>query len=78
MNTKLITTEQMLDVVKREPNEEHEVSLCMGPILRSTHWMQYDTERGLFRNSTDWIHYDWFTEAELLQLYAGQWWVWYY
>jgi hypothetical protein len=45
-----------------------------GGILRSTHWLIYDSSKDEFGNSTDWGEYGWYTEAEMLEMYAGHWW----
>ena len=66
---KWITTEQMLEALKN-----HEYTHYLGGMLRSTHWLEYDSKKNLFGHSTDWRDYDWCTEAELLDAYAGHWW----
>ena len=75
MEKNLITTEQLLEAVKNDPNNEQEYSLFLGGgFLRSTHWFIYDPANKLFGHTREWP-YDWFTEAELLNLYAGYRWV---
>ena len=71
---KWIKTGQMLEDLKNEPDNEQEYTLNLGGILRSTHWFEYDSKKNLFGNSTDWFHYDWYTETEFLEIYAGCWW----
>ena len=69
-----ITTEQMLQALKNDPNNEHEYTHYLGGILRSTHWLVYDSKKNQIGDSTDWREYDYYTEAEFLQDYAGHRW----
>ena len=71
---KWITTEQMLEALKNDPDNEHEYTHYLGGMLRSTHWLEYDSKKNLFGHSTDWYEYDWYTETEFLSDYAGHWW----
>lgn len=71
MEKNLISTEQLLEAVKNDPNNEQEYSLFLGGgFLRSTHWFIYDPANKLFGHTRDWPH-DWFTETELLNRFAG-------
>ena len=74
MEKKWITTEQMLEALKNDPDNEHEYNLSLvGGFLSSTHWMVYDSETRMFGHSRD-IHYNWYSEAEFLEMYSGcQW-----
>lgn len=72
---KWIKTEQMLEALKNDPDNEQEYTHYLGGILRTTHWLIYDSKKILFGNSTDWSNYDWYTEAEFLQYYSGHWWL---
>lgn len=75
MEKKWITTEQMLELLKNDPDNEHEYNLAIaGGILRSTHWFVYNSEKKMFGHTRDWP-YDWFSESELLEYYAGCQWV---
>ena len=68
---KWITTEQMLEALKNDADNEHEYSLSLcGGILRSTHWFVYDSEEKRFGHTRDWP-YDWFSESEILESYSG-------
>ena len=71
---KWITTKQMLDALKNDPDNEHEYTHYLGGMLRSTHWCEYDSKKNLFGDSTDWYHSDWYTEEEFLHDYEGHWW----
>lgn len=71
---KWITTEQMLQTLKNDPDNEHEYTHYLGGFLRSTHWLIYDSLRDAFGDSTDWKDYGWYSEAEFLDAYAGHWW----
>lgn len=71
---KWIKTEQLLEDLKKDADNEQEYTHYLGGILRTTHWLIYDSKKGLFGYSTDWNDYDWFTEAEFLQIYAVHWW----
>lgn len=62
---KWIKTEQMLENLKNDPNNEQEYTHYLGGILRSTHWLIYDSEKSLFGHSTNWLHYDWYTENRI-------------
>ncbi|MBO7138975.1 MAG: hypothetical protein J6W19_00145 [Prevotella sp.] len=70
-----IKTEQMLEDLKNDPGYEHEYTHYLGGILRSTHWWIYNSKKKRFGHSTDWKYYGWFTEAEILEIYAGHWWM---
>ena len=72
---KWITTEQMLEALKNDPDNEQEYTHYLGGFLRSTHWLIYDSEKCQFGHSTNWLHYDWYTEAELQDVYKGHWWM---
>lgn len=72
---KWMKTEQMLEVLKNDPNNEQQYAHNLGGILRSTHWLEYNSEKNLFGDSTDWNNYAWYSEAEFLELYAGHWWM---
>ena len=70
-----IKTEQMLEALKNDPDNEQEYTHYLGGILRSTHWLIYDSKKKKhFGDSTDWFHYVWYTENEFLNAYAGHWW----
>lgn len=69
-----ITTEQMLDALKKDADNEQEYTLSLGGSFHSTHWLIFDSQREQFGNSTDGRYYDWFTEAGFLEYYAGRWW----
>ena len=66
-----ITTEQMLHALKDDPGNEQEYTRNLGGILRSTHWLIYDSEKNQFGDSTDWSNYVWYTEGEFLETFAG-------
>ena len=72
---KWITTEQMIDILKNDPDREHEYNLWLfGGFFTSTHWVVYDSKRQMIGHTRN-IGYDWYTEAEFLELYAGcKWW----
>lgn len=72
---KWITTEQMLENLKNDPDNEQEYTHYLGGILRSTHWLIYDSKKSLFGDSTDWDNYGWYTETEFLEAFAGHWWM---
>lgn len=69
-----INTEQMLQELKNDPDNEHEYTHHLGGILRSTHWLIYDSKKILFGDSCDWQNYEWYTESEFLHEYAGHRW----
>ena len=45
MEKKWIKTEQMLEVLKGEPDVEQQYCHYLGGILRSTHWLEYSSKR---------------------------------
>ena len=57
MEQKWIKTEELLENLLNEPGVEQQYVHYLGPILRSTHWLIYDAEKGLFGDSTDWDEY---------------------
>lgn len=71
---KWITTELMLEELKKDQDNEHEYTHYLGGILHSTHWLVYDSDKGVFGDSTDWRNYGWYTETEFLYFYAGHKW----
>ena len=75
MEKKWITTEQMLEILKSEPDSEQQYSHHLGGILRSTLWLEYSIDKNLYGESTNWFDYTWYTEAEFLEIHAGEWWM---
>ncbi|MBQ7427655.1 MAG: hypothetical protein IJV20_10470 [Prevotella sp.] len=74
MEKKWIKTEKMLEALRNDPDNEQEYTHHLGGILRTTHWLIYDSDKGQFGDSMDWGGYNWYTEAEFLKNYAGHWW----
>ena len=75
MEKKWIRTEQMLEVLKSEPDVEQQYCHTLGGILRSTHWLEYSSKTNLYGDSTDWNEYTWYSEAEFLAMHAREWWM---
>ena len=73
-NKKWITTEQMLEVLKNEPDTDQQYCHYICGILRSTHWLVYSSKKNKYGNSTN-INYDWYTKEEFLDIHAGEWWM---
>ena len=69
-----IKTKQMLEALKNDSDNEQEYTHFLGGILRSTHWLEYDSRKDKYGDSMDWREYDWYTEAEIIDRYAGHWW----
>ena len=69
------TTEQMLEVLKREPDVEQQYCHYLGGILRSTNWPQYSSKREQYGDSTNWLDNSWYTESEFLEVHAEEWWM---
>ncbi len=70
-----ITTEQMLQNLKTDAGHEHEYNLwlCNG-FVTSTHWVVYDSRKQMIGHTRN-NDYDWYTEVEFLEDYAGcKWW----
>ena len=66
MEKKWIKTEQMLEALKKDADNEQEYTHYLGGFLRSTHWLIYDSKKNQFGQSTNWFDYDWYTEEEFL------------
>ena len=64
MEKKWITTEQMLEILKSEPDSEQQYSHHLGGILRSTRWLEYSIEKNMYGESANWFDYTWYTEAD--------------
>ncbi len=75
MEKKWIKTDEMLNVLRMEPDTEQQYCHYLGGILRSTHWLKYSSKKDKFGNSTNWIDYAWYTEAEFLKFHADEWWM---
>ena len=69
-----ITTEQMLEELRNDADNEHEYRHYICGCLFSTHWLIYNSKRKRVGHSTDWSHYDWYSEAEFLEYHNGEWW----
>ena len=68
---KWMTTEQMIEVLKQDADNEHEYNLRLyNGFLTSTHWVVYDSKRQMIGHTRN-ISYDWYTETEFLEFYAG-------
>ena len=68
-----ITTEQMLEDLRNDPDNEQEYTHYICGLLRSTHWLMYSSEKDQYGHSMN-ISYDWYTKEEFLEIYAGHWW----
>lgn len=69
-----ITTEQMLENLKKDADNEHEYTKYLGGTLRSTHWLIYDSKKKLYGNSTEWNEYNWYTKDEFMAFNKNRWW----
>lgn len=69
-----ISTEEMLEALKNDPDNDQEYHHWIGGILFSTYFMKYDSHKNLFEVSLDWIEFEYYTEAEFLKDYAGHLW----
>ncbi|MBQ7691529.1 MAG: hypothetical protein IJT30_10140 [Muribaculaceae bacterium] len=69
-----IGTEQLIANLKNDPDNEQQYCHYICSCLSSTYWFEYCSEIGLFGVSTDWYHYDWLTETEMLEAFNGHWW----
>ena len=68
---KWFTTEQVIENLKNDANNEHEYNLWLcDRIVTSTHWVVYDAEKQMIGHTREY-DYDWYTEAEFLEYYAG-------
>ncbi|MCQ2292859.1 MAG: hypothetical protein MJZ54_02335 [Bacteroidaceae bacterium] len=73
MTDNWIITEEMLEMLCREPNHEMEFRHHIGGCLYSTLWIYYDDKLDLFF-LTDNLEYDEWTKQELLSFYKNGWW----
>lgn len=71
---KWITTEQMLENLRNEPDTEQQYCHHLGGILRSTHWLEYSSKKDQYGDSIN-ISYDWYTKEEFLKIHEGEWWM---
>ena len=71
---KWIMTEQMLENLENDPDNEQEYTYYIGGMLRSTHWLIFDSREGLFGDSKDCCDYEWYTKEEFLDAFDGQRW----
>ncbi len=70
-----ITTEQMLKTLKNAPDTEQEYNLWLcGGFLTSTHWVVFDSKKQMIGHTRN-NGYDWYTEVEFLEYYAGCYWL---
>ena len=72
---KWITTEQMLQTLKNDPDNEQQYCHYLGGCLRSTHWLEYSSKKNKYGDSTNWVDYTWYSEVEFLDIHAGEWWM---
>ena len=70
-----ITTEQMLEALKNDPDTEQQYCRYLGKHLRSTHWLEYSSKKNKYGDSTNWFDYTWYTEAEFVEMHAGNLWM---
>ena len=72
---KIIGTVDVLENLKRDPDVEQQYTHYLVGILRSTHWLEYSIEKNMYGESTNWFDYTWYTEADFLEIHAGEWWM---
>ena len=65
----------MLEILRQEPDTEQQYCHYLGGILRSTHWLEYSSEKDMFGDSTNWFDYTWYTETEFAEMHENQWWL---
>ncbi len=65
----------MLNELKKEPDTEQQYAHTLGGYLCTTHWLEYSSDKNLFGDSMNWFDYEWYTEAEFLEYFAGEWWM---
>ena len=75
MKENWLTTEQMLEILKQEPDTEQQYCHHLGGILRSTHWFEYSSMKKHIGDFTNRFDYCWYSEAEYLGIHAGEWWM---
>ena len=70
-----ITTEQMVEALKKDAGREHEYNLWFpNGFLTSTHWAVYDSKKQMIGHTRE-NCYDWYTEEEFRKFYGGyRWW----
>ncbi len=74
MESKWIKTEEMLEMLRNNPNQEQEYRHLIGGFFVTTHWLVYDSNKNMFKDSMELSEYAWYTEEELLKEYKNHWW----
>ncbi len=69
-----IKTEQMLENLRRDSDNEHQYALWLGGMLQTTHWLEFESSTKMFVDSMDWSDFCRYTETEFLEIYTGRWW----
>ncbi len=72
---KWIKTEEVVEMLKSEPNVEQEYRHHLGGFLRSTHWLEYSSERDQIGDSKNWDDYYWCSVDEFLEMHKDEWWM---
>ncbi len=75
MEKKWISTEEMMEALRKEADAEQQYRHYLGGLLCSTHWLKYSSERNLYGDSTNGCGYDWYTQEEFLKQHAGERWM---
>ena len=71
---KWISTEQMLEALRNEPDVDQQYCHYICSILRSTHWLMYSSKKDRYGDSIN-IHSDWYTKEEFLEIHSIEWWM---
>ena len=71
---KWISTEEMIEALRNEPDVDQQYCHYICGILRSTHWLMYSSKKDRYGDSIN-IHYDWYTKDDFLKIHAGEWWM---
>lgn len=73
---KVISTEQLVQSLTQDKDNEHEYRIHINDILYSTRWLIYDSKTQKIGESFNWFHYDyWYSIPEFLEVYSCRKWV---
>ena len=68
---KWITTAHVVENLVHDANCVHEYNLWLcGGFLTSTHWLIYDSKKQMIGHARN-NNFDWYTEAEFFEFFAG-------
>lgn len=73
-DNKWLTTDEMMALLMSEPDREMEFTVCLGGLLRSTHWCRFISATAEFSDASDWGDDTLYTADEFRECLGGRWW----